>query len=100
LRRQGSNVTYLGTPPAGGPAYLLLLQEPPPGTPGDPPDTPPDETHHRLANGTILHVSIWEQPAGRVAADPAVLDRPYLGGWRQILVTPPVLTPPSGAPGR
>jgi hypothetical protein len=96
--RRGPNATYLGaTAAAGSPAYLILIQEPAPDSPGDPPNTPLDETHHRLSTGVILHVSIWEQPAGRVEASPAILDRPYLGGWRQIEVAPMQILPASPA---
>ena len=112
------------------PACLLLVQEPDPGAPaegslaGGPAGgagpaqgaraitgaaavagaagaAATDEVHHRLADGTLLHVSVWlhEAPAagGSGAAspsvvaddpgrDPGVIAVPYARGWTQVLV--------------
>jgi hypothetical protein len=128
LRQEGPVVNYLGLPAdRRDPACLLLMQEPDPGAPaegslaGGPaggagpaqgaraiagaagaagaPAT--DEVHHRLADGTLLHVSVWlrEAPAAggsgaaspSVAADdpgrdPGVIAVPYARGWTQVLV--------------
>ena len=125
LRQEGPVVNYLGLPAdRRDPACLLLVQEPDPGAPaegslaGGPaggagpaqgaraiagaagaPAT--DEVHHRLADGTLLHVSVWlhEAPAagGSGAAspsvvaddpgrDPGVIAVPYARGWTQVLV--------------
>lgn len=117
LRQEGPIVNYLGLPAdRRDPAFLLLVQEPDPGaTPGSPPGSPPggpaggaagaqatDEVHHRLADGTLLHVSVWlrESPsaaAGAGAAGPSVgvddpgreagvIAVPYARGWTQVLV--------------
>ena len=42
---------------------------------------PVDETHHKLRDGTILHVSVWTGPKtlDKPAATPAFED-----GWRRI----------------
>jgi len=130
LRQEGPIVNYLGVPAdRRDPPALLLVQEPDPGAPaqGPPPGGPAgggvgpaqgsgaiggvagaagaqatDEVHHRLADGTLLHVSIWlrEAPpaAGGAGAagpsagaddpgrDPGVIAVPYARGWTQVLV--------------
>ncbi len=79
-------VNYLGrSSKADEPAFLVLIQEPEPGFPGDPPDTPVDEIHHRLRNGMLLHVSVWMSDVDP-GADVGLVSRPYEGGWRQIIV--------------
>jgi hypothetical protein len=110
LRQEGLYVNYLGVPAdARAPAFLLLVQEPDPRAPADPaappPGAPDDEVHHRLADGTVLHVSIWMRAGGRfgapaapglpvaapvaagAAAAPAaaVIMVPYAEGWTQLL---------------
>lgn len=61
-----------------------------------------DEVHHRLADGTLLHVSVWLRVAPSAAAgagaagpsvgaddpgrDPGVITVPYARGWTQVLV--------------
>jgi hypothetical protein len=128
LRQEGLIVNYLGLPAdRRDPTCLLLVQEPDPGAPaeGSLPGGPAggagptqgaraiagvagaagaqatDEVHHRLADGTLLHVSVWlrEAPAagGSGAAspsvvvddpgrDPGVIAVPYARGWTQVLV--------------
>jgi hypothetical protein len=91
LQRDGYNIDYLGvSPDASGPAYLVLYLEPEPGVPGDPPDTPVDETHHRLRNGVMIHASLWVRPTSPRATG-AAITRPFLEGWKQILLGPPTL---------
>lgn len=82
----GPTVDYVGAPdPASGlGTFLVVLLEPPPGTPVDP-TAVADEVHRLLRDGTLLHVTIWRAPgartiAGAVAA-PAVED-----GWRRVIV--------------
>jgi hypothetical protein len=128
LRQEGPIVNYLGLPAdRRDPPFLLLVQEPDPGAPGE--GSLPggqaggagpaqraraivgvagaaaaqatDEVHHRLADGTLLHVSVWlrEAPAaggsGAVGPsavaddpgrDPGVIAVPYARGWTQVLV--------------
>jgi hypothetical protein len=132
LRQEGPIVNYLGLPAdRRDPAFLLLVQEPDPGAPADGslPGGPAggagqaqgaraitggaavagaagaqatDEVHHRLADGTLLHVSIWlrEAPAAAAGAgaagrsvaaddpgrDPGLIAVPYARGWSQVLV--------------
>ena len=53
-----------------------------------------DEVHHRLADGTLLHVSTWLReapPGGKGSVDdsgrePGVIAVPYARGWIQVLV--------------
>ena len=83
FRHEGILVNYLGRPAAPRlPAFLLLIQEP---TPGAAPDsTPSDEQHHRLANGDVLHVSVWMHADGAKLAD-GLLGLPQTSGWTQLL---------------
>jgi hypothetical protein len=83
FRHDGIFINYLGRPASPGlPAFLLLIQEP---TPGVPPDrTPNDEQHHRLANGDVLHVSVWTHADGARIAD-GTLSLPQTSGWTQLL---------------
>jgi hypothetical protein len=114
LRQDGPIVNYLGTPAdRRDPAFLLLVQEPDPGAPGGAGAAAAgaqatDEVHHRLADGTLLHVSVWrrEAPAaaggagaaglavavddpgraGRDGRDGGAIAAPYTRGWTQVLV--------------
>ena len=59
--RQDWVTNYLGVPSdTREPAWVLVILEPEPGALPDP--APNDETHHRLPDGTTLHVSIWNIP--------------------------------------
>jgi len=109
LRQDGLIVNYLGTPAdRRDPAFLLLVQEPDPGAPGGaaaPGVQATDEVHHRLADGTLLHVSVWLREAlaaaggagaagraaavddpGRAGSDGGAIAVPYARGWTQVLV--------------
>jgi len=83
MRREGLTVNYLGESTGDGPAYLIVVQEPMPGA-GDPPGTPPDEIHHVLPDGTVLHV--YSCVRDRAPADAVVTGAPWLTGWKQIVV--------------
>jgi len=87
LVRDGVVVNYVGTPApqSDEPAFLVLIQEPEPGY-VDTPTALLDEVHHRLADGTLLHVSIWFHPAATAAATDQVLAEPSTAGWMQVLV--------------
>jgi hypothetical protein len=86
LAQDGVFVNYVGLPEPGGPAFLALVQEPDPDA-IDAAPAPLDEAHHRLADGTLLHVSIWFRAAA-AAAVPAdrPLTQPAAAGWTQVLV--------------
>jgi len=83
--RQDWAINYLGVPsdPAA-PAWVLVILEPEPGALPDP--APDDETHHRLPDGTTLHVSIWQMPEGKRRSGFAALRLPQNEGWTNVLV--------------
>jgi hypothetical protein len=85
--QQGKTVNYLGSPsdPAS-PAWLLVLQEPEPNMPPDP--APLDDEHHKLPDGTTMHVYVWtHQYGGRVT--PSFTPQPQAQGWTQVFRVPP-----------
>jgi hypothetical protein len=85
--QQGATVNYLGLPadPAA-PAWLLAVQEPEPNTPPDP--APNDEEHHRLPDGTTLHIYVWmHRYGGRIAA--GFVPQPQTDGWTEVFSAPP-----------
>jgi hypothetical protein len=85
--QQGKTVNYLGVPsdPAS-PAWLLVVQEPEPNMPPDP--APLDDEHHKLPDGTTMHVYVWmHQYGGRVT--PAFTAQPQTQGWTQVFRVPP-----------
>ncbi|MSO55620.1 MAG: hypothetical protein EXQ55_01670 [Acidobacteria bacterium] len=83
--RQDWVINYLGVPSnSSAPAWVLVLLEPEPGVP---PDTAPrDETHHRLPDGTTLHVSIWTVPEEKRGGGFSALRLPQNEGWTQLMV--------------
>ena len=82
----GPSVSYRGVPvEEDGLELLVLIQEPDPrvGERFDP-NAPPDETHHRLPDGSLLHVTLWYRP--RALGGPTeLLLRPFTEGFLQIL---------------
>src|SRR5262245_33033411 len=88
LVRDGVFLNYVGAPstPGVGPALLALIQEPEPGSGESAAAAPLDEIHHRLADGTVLHVTVWFRADGLAAADQPILTQPYTTGWTQVLV--------------
>lgn len=107
LRQDGVYVNYLGlAADRRDPAFLLLVQEPDPqappaGQPGQP-IQPLDEIHHRLQDGTILHVSTWmlrpgasgtaagaAGPSGAAGSAGGVIAEPFAQGWTQLLIGAP-----------
>ena len=83
--RQDWATNYLGVPSdSSQPAWALVILEPEPGTPPDP--APNDETHHRLPDGTTLHVSIWTMPEDKRRSGFAALKLPQNDGWTNWLV--------------
>jgi hypothetical protein len=83
--RQDWATNYLGVPsdPAQ-PAWVLVILEPEPGAPADP--APNDETHHRLPDGTTLHVSIWNIAEKNRRSGFAALRLPQNEGWTNWMV--------------
>jgi hypothetical protein len=85
--QRSATVNYLGIPtdPAE-PAWLLVIQEPEPNQPPDP--APLDDEHHRLPDGTTLHIYVWSHRfGGRVA--PRFVPQPQTEGWSEHFATPP-----------
>jgi hypothetical protein len=83
--RQEWATNYLGVPSdQTAPAWVLVILEPEPGAPADP--APNDETHHRLPDGTTLHVSIWNLQEGKRRSGFAALRLPQNEGWTNLLV--------------
>lgn len=87
LARQHIIVNYLGLPEgeASAAAWLLRIQEPDPLSAAD--TAPNDEEHHRLPDGTVLHVSIWTHRFGGQMT-PEFFPKPELAGWTQLLTAP------------
>jgi hypothetical protein len=84
---RGRIVNYLGKPddPAK-PAWLLEIQEPEPGTAPDP--APDDEQHHRLPDGTTLHLYVWtHRLGGQVPSD--FVAQPQSTGWTEVFLQVP-----------
>jgi hypothetical protein len=85
LIQTGLTADYIGVPrrESGREAFFAIVVEPEPGT-ADDPLVQPDEIHHRLANGTMIHATVWVGPplAERGEAF-AVL--PVERGYRQIV---------------
>ncbi len=79
LLRDDLVINYVGTP-AKGPTIAIVIVEPARGMAADP-QAIVDETHHKLRDGTLLHVSIWigAKPLTSPASTPAFED-----GWRRI----------------
>lgn len=73
-------VSYVGIPSADRPALVISAIEPEPGA-GEVVDV--DETHHRLPDGTMIHVGVWRGPLRQMPAGPfAQFD--FMAGWRRI----------------
>jgi hypothetical protein len=87
LVRNGFFVNYLGLPrDPSAPAWLVFVQEPDPA--GPPELFQDDQDHHRLVDGSILHISIWNHPDG--AAVPATFVQvPQAQGWVQLYAADP-----------
>jgi hypothetical protein len=83
--RQDWVTNYLGVPSdPSAPAWVLVILEPEPGAPPDP--APNDETHHRLPDGTTLHVSVWNLAETKRRSGLAALRLPQNEGWTNLLV--------------
>ena len=93
--QEGFFLNYLATPSSdvSDAAWLLVIQEPDPQAPPDP--APNDETHRRLPDGTILHVTIWTHRFGGQVRQ-AFVRQPESAGWTQVLTAPVALVAPVG----
>ncbi len=82
LMRSGTLINYVGTPdPASKqPTFLIVITEPDPGVAVDP-GAPTDETHHKLKDGTMLHVLIWK---GTKSVDAPLATPLFEDGWQRI----------------
>ena len=79
---RGVVIDYLGRPTVPAkPAWLLEIQEPEPGTAPDP--APNDEEHHRLPDGTTLHVYVWTHRLGGQLAS-GFVPQPQNTGWVEV----------------
>jgi hypothetical protein len=81
----GPKVDYVGTPAPGSgrEAIFAVIVEPDRGSPPDP-LTIPDEIHHRLDDGTMIHVTVWMGPP-LGALDEAFALLPPEQGYRQVV---------------
>lgn len=81
-RQEGATVTYMGVPEQpGAPAWLIVVREP---APGERPDQPnEDEEHHRLTDGTMLHVSTWLREDAP-STGTSFVRTPQAEGWTQV----------------
>ena len=61
--RTGPVVNYVGTPGPGSgrETFAVIVTEPDPGTASDP-SAQVDDVHHRLADGQMIHVTVWMGP--------------------------------------
>jgi uncharacterized protein DUF6162 len=83
--RQDWITNYVGVPSdPSAPAWALVVLEPAPGEPADP--APNDETHHRLPDGTTLHVTIWTVPERDRRTGFSALRLPQNEGWTQWMI--------------
>jgi len=93
VTQHGTFVNYRATPSVTSvPAWLLLIQEPDKGAPPDP--AREDEEHHRLADGAMLHVSIWTHADG-LNLPSHFISLPQVEGWTQLRVGPPQTIAPA-----
>jgi hypothetical protein len=85
--QQGAITNYFGQPrdPSAA-AWLLEIQEPEPGMLPDP--APTDDEHHRLPDGTVLHIYVWmHRFGGQVPA--GFVRQPQVSGWVEVFAAPP-----------
>jgi hypothetical protein len=87
VQTQGVITHYVGQPDQDqtAPAWMIAIREPEPGVPTD--TAPNDEEHHRLPEGTVLHVSIWTHRFGG-QLEAAFVAQPETAGWTQVLTAP------------
>ena len=76
-------VNYVGS--SAGRGFIAIIVEPEPGTASDPRSDPAqeDESHHRLADGTMIHVNVHVGPGLAPDSPPVAFVNPELG-WRRV----------------
>jgi hypothetical protein len=85
--QQASIINYLGLPTeAGVPAWILEIQEPEPGMLPD--TSPPDDEHHLLPDGTMLHIYTWTHPYGS-QVPVGFVRQPQSSGWTEVFAKAP-----------
>lgn len=88
VRSADGVVNYVGAPSQQGRhTFVVLITEPPPGTPNDPNATV-DEVHHRLSDGTMIHVNIFVGPGLDESVTPVAF-LPAEAGWRRVTTVVP-----------
>jgi hypothetical protein len=84
---EGRTINYLGLPSADvATAWLLVIKEPDPNLPPD--LAPLDDEHHRLPDGTMLHIYVWTHQFGARLED-RLVPLPQTEGWIEVFRTPP-----------
>ena len=84
---RGVVTNYHGRPrDPSRPAWLLEIQEPEPGTAPDP--APNDDEHHRLPDGTTLHVYVWTHRFGG-QVEFTFVPQPQNTGWIEVFSKAP-----------
>ena len=76
LRQQGHYLNYVGE--HDGLRWLILFIEP--DARSAPENVPEDNEHHRLSDGTAIHVTVWTQPTSEPATE-RVTAFPAAEGW-------------------
>ncbi len=75
-------VNYIGIPtPPERPTLIIAGVEPEPGAAEL---AEVDETHHKLADGTLIHVGVYRGPLRTAPAGP-LSQFPFIDGWRRIV---------------
>jgi hypothetical protein len=76
LRQHRTSVNYVRED--AGLRWLVLVIEPDGRSP--PENVPEDDEHHRLSDGTAIHVTVWTQPVSESATE-HVTAFPAAEGW-------------------
>lgn len=90
MRSNGRTANYVGVPREGlkRATFVVILTEPDGSGPAVPTEVPPDEVHHRLDDGMLLHVAVF---VGDALPPPAgvALTMSFADGWFQALAGSP-----------
>ena len=81
LLKDGALINYVGAPTdAQRPSFVISILEPDPSVAADP-QAVSDETHHKLRDGTMLHVGVY---AGPKPLTTPMATPPFEDGWRRV----------------